>query len=211
MALHPPVVVQITDLGVVSRGELHRRVAAVGSLSPGARASRIVLLRDPALPARDLLELARELRAATRATGARLWVNDRLDVASLVEADGVHLGRRSVGIDDARRLLGATVAVSVACHDVDEVVAARAAGADAATLSPIFASPGKGAPLGVEALGAARARLGPDPRFTLIALGGVDPDTARRCLAAGADGVAAIRADLLALPARLVADLRRGY
>ena len=209
--LHHALVIQITDLGVVSRDELLRRVAAVETLATEVRAARIVLLRDPAVPPRDLLTLARDLRAATRAVGARLWVNDRLDVAALVEADGVHLGRRSVGVDDARCLLGTSITVSVACHDVDEVLAARDSGADAATLSPIFASPGKGAPLGVEALAAARARLGPDPRFALIALGGVDHASSGSCLAAGADGLAAIRADLLVTPARLVADLRRGY
>lgn len=198
--LAPPLVVQITDLGVVSRDELLRRVAAVRSLPPGARGARVVLLRDPALPARALVALARDLRAATRAVGARLWVNDRLDVALLVGADGVHLGGRSVGIEDARRLLGSAVTVSVACHEVREVLAARDAGADACTLSPIFASPGKGAPLGLHAVAAARAALGADPRFALLALGGVDRATAAACLAAGADGVATIRGDLLGAP-----------
>jgi thiamine-phosphate pyrophosphorylase len=79
---------------------------------------------------------------------------------------------------------------------VDEVVRAAGEGADAAVLSPIFSSPGKGAPLGVEALAAARAAVG--ARVQLVALGGVTAASAAACFAAGADAVAAIRADLRA-------------
>lgn len=196
-ALVVPVVVQITDHATLGVDEVLGRVAAVAAAPRAGRGTRVVMVRDPALPARELVGLGRALRAATRAVGAHLWVNDRLDVAALVDADGVHLGRRSVSVDDARRFLGPSIAVSIACHDVDEVLAARTAGADACTLSPIFASPGKGAPLGTGALVAARAALGPAPGFALVALGGVDRATAGACLAAGADGVAAIRADLL--------------
>lgn len=160
------------------------------------------MLREPALSGRDLLALARALRARTRALGVGLWVNDRLDVAALVAADGAHLAGRSVGVDDARRLLGAGATISVACHAPDEVLAARTAGADAATLSPIFASPQKGAPLGLDALRSARLALGPAPGFSLVALGGIDESVVLPCLAAGADGVAAIRADLLACATR---------
>lgn len=196
----PLLAVQITDLPTVDEPELLRRIASVAAAPPAARAGRVVLLRDPGLAPRDLLALARRLRAATRAVGVRLWVNDRLDVAALVGADGVHLGRRSVAVADARRLLGA-VTVSVACHAPDEVVAARDAGADACTLSPIFASPGKGPPLGLGVLREARAGLaaaGDD--FAILALGGVDARSTPDVLAAGASGIAAIRADVLAWP-----------
>jgi thiamine-phosphate pyrophosphorylase len=191
------IAIQITDLGTVDEPTLRARIARVAALPAIERRRRVVMVRDPALPSRALLALARRLRAATRAVGARLWVNDRLDVAALVEADGVHLGRRSVAVADARRLLGA-VTVSVACHDVGEVIAARAAGADACTLSPIFPSPGKGTPLGPEALREARAQLAGDDRFLLVALGGLDASNAAEARSAGADGIAAIRADVLA-------------
>jgi thiamine-phosphate pyrophosphorylase len=110
-----------------------------------------------------------------------------------------------VRVAEARALLARTSSrtgatgrepfVSVACHAPSDVVAAAREGADAAVLSPIFASPGKGAPLGPAALAEARRALD-DAGFShvhLVALGGIDASRAPSCFAAGAGGVAAIR------------------
>lgn len=177
---------QITDEASVPRELLFARIAEGGP-------ALIVQLRDPELTAEALVAYGRELRQRTRAVGARLLVNDRLDVARAIDADGVHLGRRSVPVPIARAFLGEAL-VTCAAHTVDEAVALGEAGADAVLLSPIFASPNKGPALGVEVLRAARSRLSRD--CALFALGGVDRDRANTCFAAGADGVAAIRADL---------------
>ena len=137
------------------------------------------------------------LREATRALGAALVVNDWLDVALAIGADGVHLGRRSVNVEEARAILPPGTWISVSCHALADVVRAAEEGADAALLSPIFASPGKGRGLGVEALCEARAALDARGAVTLlVALGGVTAENAGACFAAGAGGVAAIRADL---------------
>lgn len=192
-----PRVLQITAADVLPEAALFARVAALAALPEAARRGFAVQLRDPALPARALLDLGARLRAATRAVGAGLVVNDRLDLARTLGADGAHLGRRSVRVAEARALLGEGAWVSVACHAVDEVVRAAEEGADAAVLSPIFPSPGKGAPLGVAAIAAAREALGArGVKVAIVALGGVDAGNAGACFAAGADGVAAIRADL---------------
>lgn len=184
-----PPLLQITDRETVPEDELLQRVHTGGP-------RLAVQLRDPGLTARELLALGRRLREATRAAGARLWVNDRLDLAMLVAADGVHLGRASVSVADARRALGAGIVVTRSAHHLDEVAAAADEGADAVLLSPVFASPGKGRPLGLSALTEARRRL--PSAVGLYALGGVDAAAVSRCLAAGATGVAAIRADLSA-------------
>jgi thiamine-phosphate pyrophosphorylase len=192
-----PRVLQITAADVLPEAALFARVAALAGRPEAARRAFAVQLRDPELPARALLDLGARLRAATRAVGAGLVVNDRLDLARALGADGVHLGRRSVRIADARALLGAGAWVSVACHAVDEVVRAAEEGADAAVLSPIFPSPGKGAPIGVAAIAAAREALrARGLRAAIVALGGVSTGNAAACFAAGADAVAAIRADL---------------
>jgi thiamine-phosphate pyrophosphorylase len=193
-----PRIVQITESSALPEAELFARIRAVGALSPAQRARFAVQLRDPGLSSRALADLGLRLRAATRPLGIALVINDRLDLARAIGADGVHLGRRSVTIADARALLGPAAWISAACHNVDDVVRAATDGADAVTLSPIFASPGKGTPLGVAALRAARSALGARP-LALYALGGVDRASAPICLGAGADGVAAIRADLSAL------------
>lgn len=195
----------ISALDVVPEGSLFDRVRAAGDLPASIRARVAVQLRDPELSGSALLDLGRRLRAATRRAGVALVVNDRLDLALTLGAEGVHLGRRSVSVADARALLGPSIWISVSCHAPSEVPLAAASGADAALLSPIFASPGKGAPLGLEALSSAREvvvglsareRRDPLPSLPLIALGGVDEMNTSACFQAGAAGVAAIRADL---------------
>jgi thiamine-phosphate pyrophosphorylase len=183
-----PRVIQISDRAQLGDDELLRRVSRGGS-------GLAVQLRDPALEAADLLDLGRRLRRATREVGASLVVNDRLDLAILVEADGVHLGRRSVSVRDAREGLGPDAWVTCSAHSAEEALANARAGAQASLLSPIFSSPGKGEALGLEELGRARQLLG-DHDHAVYALGGVDAERVASCLEAGADGVAAIRADL---------------
>jgi thiamine-phosphate pyrophosphorylase len=165
--------------------------AALAGASRGALA---VQLREKDLEARALLALARELRAVTREAGAALFVNDRFDVALAAEADGVHLGGRSLAPADVARLApGLPIAVSA--HTRAEVERARACPAVRfAVFGPVWDTPSKrpyGPPLGLEALRAA-AGVG----LPLLALGGVTPDRAPSCRAAGAVGVACIRAVL---------------
>lgn len=196
--MESPRIVQITESSALPEAELFARIAAASALAPEQRRRFAVQLRDPGLSSRALASLGGRLRAATRPHGIALVINDRLDLALALGADGVHLGRRSIAVADARALLGPAAWISVACHDVDDVIRAAAEGASAATLSPIFASPGKETPLGTTALRAARSALsdfGGRP-LALYALGGVDRASAPSCFAAGADGVAAIRADL---------------
>lgn len=178
--------IQITDLTQVGREETLARVER----SSGG----VVLLRDPQLDAGELLAWARELRAATHAVDASLWVNDRLDVAAIVGADGVHLGRRSVDVADARELLPAG-SISVSAHSLGDVAKARELTVDFVMLSPIFASPGKSTPLGLDAIREASALLEGSPT-RLVALGGLDLVRGLACIEAGAEAVAAIRADL---------------
>jgi len=158
--------------------------------------SVVVLLRDRQLPIRERLELGVRLRRVTRAHAQRLLVSDRLDLARLLDADGVHLSEASVRVPDARAFAaatGQTWLISAACHAPEQL---SSASADALLLSPILA-PRKGRPpLGVagltRALEARRERatgLGP---CWLYALGGVTRHDAAALLAAGADGVALI-------------------
>ena len=166
---------------------------ALAGLPPGTAA---VHLREKALAGGGQVRLASALREVTRAHGQLLLVNDRLDVAVLTGADGVHLPSAGVPPRDARSLLGAGALVGVSCHSVDDVRRARAGGADYATFGPVFDTPSKrayGAPVGLAALAEA-ARLG----LPLVALGGIDLSTAASAREAGASGVAAIRAWLVA-------------
>jgi thiamine-phosphate pyrophosphorylase len=197
-----PEVHLITDRRLAADLPMRLEVALDG-LPPGRVA---VHLREKDLGGAALLTLARALLAVCRAHGARLLVNDRLDVALAAGADGVHLPAAGPSPAEARRLLGGAALVGVSCHSAAEVARARAGGADYATFSPIWDTPSKrafGAPLGLPALAEA-ARLG----LPLVALGGVEPRNAPQAVAAGAAGVAALRAWLTGpAPAHQVAAL----
>lgn len=162
--------------------------AASRALSALPRGVAAVQLREKDLPARELFELAGLLREVTLRHGAALLVNDRLDVARAVGADGVHLRRDSVACADARAFLGEGALLGASCHSLEEL--GERAEADFATFSPVFASPGKGEPLGLDALGEA-ARTSPLPLF---ALGGVKPHRIPEVLSTGVHGISAIRA-----------------
>ena len=197
-----PVVHLITDRRLVP--SLPDAVAsAVAGAPPGAIA---VHLREKDLEGRALLALARALREICTRAGQRLLVNDRLDVALAAGADGVHLPSAGVPPADARALLGPAALLGVSCHSAGDVLCALAGGASYATFGPVHDTPSKrglGTPVGVEALRAAAA-VG----LPLVALGGMTPERAREAFAAGARGVAAIRAWLEAPdPAAAVAAL----
>jgi thiamine-phosphate pyrophosphorylase len=183
-----PVLIVVTDDGL---SEEHICESASRFLGAVPRASTAIQLRDKRRLGRALLALAERLAAICEHHGAPLYVNDRLDIALAVRASGVHLGERSVDIADVRALLGHHVFVSIAAHELSDIDRARREGADAALVSPIFANPEKGPPRGTGFIAEARARAA---ELGLYGLGGVDASNARACVAAGADGVAVIRA-----------------
>jgi thiamine-phosphate pyrophosphorylase len=176
------------------------------ALQGGPPGSVAVHLREKDLGGAALLALARALWPVCLARQALLLVNDRLDVALAAGAGGVHLPAAGLPPAESRRLLGPARAVGVSCHSLGDVARAREGGASFATFSPIWETPSKlayGAPVGLATLAAA-ARLG----LPLVALGGVSPGNAAQAFAAGASGVAAIRAWLTGPdPAAAVAAL----
>jgi thiamine-phosphate pyrophosphorylase len=165
-----------------------------------------VQLREKDLEGRALAELGRALRAVTSAAGVRLFVNDRIDVALAVGADGVHLGGASLTAADARAIAPA-LAVAVSAHRAADVKAAAAV-ALFAVFGPIRETPSKrafGPPVGWRAL-ADTVPLG----IPLLAIGGVGADEVPDAVRAGAHGLACIRPVMPAPdPAAAVATLCR--
>jgi thiamine-phosphate pyrophosphorylase len=161
-----------------------------------------VQLRDKHRPLVSLRVFASRLRLVTRAVGASLVINGDARLARDVGADGVHLGKGAGTVAEARALLGRGW-ISVSAHSDGAVRRGIDDGADAALVSPVFPSrpPSVYAPSkegrGLEALRSAKKLSA--GRIGIYALGGVDADNARACAAAGADGVAVVRA-LLASP-----------
>lgn len=177
------------------------------ALSAVPRGSAAVQLRTRGLDGAALLTLAEKLRHLTSRLGAKLLINDRLDVAMIVGADGVHLPAHGLPPRAARRLLGDRVVIGSSTHSLVEAQAAVDAGADFVTYGPIWPTPSKPQldpaafpplpgglvyPVGVEGLEDAVAGLS----VPVFALGGVDSvERARLCIAAGAR-IACLRAVL---------------
>ena len=158
-----------------------------------AGGARLLQLRLKAAPARALLAAAAEIRPLAAAAGALFLVNDRPDIARAVEADGVHLGQDDLPVAAARQVLGPGRLVGVSTHDVGEARAAAAAGADYVAVGPVYATttkPNALAPRGLDLIRAVRAAVG----CPLVAIGGIDADTASAVRAAGADAIAVIGA-----------------
>jgi len=204
--MRTPLVHLITDLRL--EPELPARVErTVAGFPPGCVA---VHLRENHLAGGPLLALARGLVAVCHRHGQRCLVNDRVDVALAAGADGVHLPSAGLPPDEVRRLVGPAVLVGVSCHGLADVRRAMAGGASFATFGPVHDTPSKrayGAPVGLAALSVA-AGLG----LPLVGLGGVTAANAPAVRAAGAQGVAAIRAWLEAEdPAATVAALVRAF
>jgi thiamine-phosphate pyrophosphorylase len=175
----------ITDATLSRAGNRHDVSAAV------AAGVRVVQYRRKEGKTEDLVAEARHLRDLCR--GPRFLVNDRVDVALAVAADGVHLGQEDLSYHEARQLLGPEKIIGITVHDVAEALAAEAAGADYLGVSPIFATATKadaGAPTGVKLVAEIRRRVS----LPLVAIGGITLDNAPLVIAAGAEAVCAIAA-----------------
>jgi thiamine-phosphate pyrophosphorylase len=145
---------------------------------------RWLSVREKDLPAGERRALLQRLVTLAKDRGAKVTVHDDLDAASALGL-GIHLPAHG-SVAEARRALGATALIGISAHDVGEVAAAAAAGADYATLSPIFltqSKPGYGPALGLAALRGPWA-------LPVLALGGIDSGNAAACLDAGASGLA---------------------
>lgn len=166
---------------------------------------KAIQLREKDLPVRDLLQLARELRILTRDFGASLFINDRVDVALAVEADGVHLGHQSMPPEPVKKLAGSKLLVGVSAHTIEEAKVAETGGADFITFGPIFRTPSKaefGAPVGLESLKIAKNTV----QIPLFCLGGIKSGNIKQVLKYGADGISMISAIFNAQDIRKAAE-----
>jgi len=153
----------------------------------------VVQLRDKEASIRDFIDLGRRVQEVLRPRRIPLLVNDRVDVALAVLADGVHLGQSDMYVADARRLLGPRAVVGLTIETTSQAGAADRGEANYLGVSQVFATPTKtdtGPAWGVEGLW----RLRPVVRKPLVAIGGVNETNAARVLEAGADGIAVVSA-----------------
>ncbi|HML06761.1 MAG TPA: thiamine phosphate synthase [Xanthobacteraceae bacterium] len=186
--------------------DLARRVAAGGAT--------LVQLRDKRSETRAIVDAARAIKAALKPLHVPFVVNDRVDVALAVEADGAHLGPDDMAAEDARALLGPEAIIGLSIKTIDEAEAAPVELIDYAGIGGVYATTSKeqnSAPIGPAGLAkiidVLRRRAGELP---LCGIAGIDAGNAGAVIAAGADGIAVISAlSLTPDPAAAAVSLRR--
>ncbi len=152
--------------------------------------ARIMQLRLKDAPGRDFLAAARAIAEMCRKRGATLIVNDRVDIAILTGAHGVHLGQTDLPLDAARRIIGHDRMIGISTHNLEQARAAEDGGADYIGFGPMY--PGglrnNASGKGLDELRVIRAAI----KIPIVAIGGITEARVAETLAAGADAVAII-------------------
>jgi len=197
-----PRIYPITDtrLSGLSHAEQVTRLIAGGAT--------LIQLRDKHAAPREFYHQATNALNISREHGVRLIVNDRVDIALALKADGVHLGQTDMPVEAARDLLGQTAIVGISTHNLAQAQFATRLPVDYIAFGPIFGTATKANPdptVGLSTLNEVRSIVGELP---LVAIGGIDFANARETLEAGADAVAIISA-LVAEPTQIQENTRR--
>jgi thiamine-phosphate pyrophosphorylase len=200
----------VLDTATVGRGRLVSVARELAEAGPG-----VVQLREPKdLPTREFVRDAGTVKRALTGTATKLIINDRVDIALAVGADGVHLGQSDMPLRLARRMLPLTMAIGMSVANPMQARRAEQEGADYLGAGAIFATPSKpeAGAIGIAGLRA----VGKATSLPLVAIGGINAANAGQVLRAGADGVAVISAAFgagsiranLHLLAKAIADSR---
>ncbi len=162
-------------------------------------------LREKDLGGRDLFLLAEKLRRLCERYGAELFINDRIDVALGIDADGVHLGSASMPVAVVRALVGEKKLIGASTHSVKEAEEAEMAGADFLLFGPVYFTPSKAAYGKPQGLGALKEVV-EKSSLPVYAIGGIKTDQISEVKATGIRGVALISAILSAEKPRMAAE-----
>ncbi|HXT64792.1 MAG TPA: thiamine phosphate synthase, partial [Pyrinomonadaceae bacterium] len=197
-----PRIYPITDTGVsgLSHAEQVRRLIDGGAT--------LIQLREKNGAPKDFIRHAEEALAIAHQNKVRIIINDRVDVALALNADGVHLGQSDMPVEAARKLLGPRSTIGFSTHNLAQIEDAIALPADYIAFGPIFATHTKSdhePVVGLDQLREIRHRLGDQP---LVAIGGITEQNFAGALEAGADSVAVI-SDLLKEPVKIAEKLAR--
>ena len=169
----------ILDLGYVERG---RASDVAEALMTGG--VDLLQLRAKNYPAREIVNVAGELREITARHGVPLIINDHPEIARELQAEGLHLGQDDVSIAEARGIVGADCAVGKSTHNIDQAIRAFYEGADYIGFGPLFATPTKPdyLPIGLDEVGKVHDAV----RLPIFCIGGIKLDNLPKVIEAGA-------------------------
>jgi thiamine-phosphate pyrophosphorylase len=178
----------VTDRGLArGRSNLEIVTAAVNG------GATVVQLREKDCSTLEFIEQALRIKAFLKTRHVPLIINDRLDVAQAVEADGVHLGQTDMPLDTAKGIVGDTMLIGISAECLEDAIVAEKGGADYLGVSPIYATPTKtdtSPALGLEGLREIRKAV----KLPLVGIGGLNQGNAAAVIRNGADGVAVVSA-----------------
>lgn len=154
---------------------------------------KIIQYREKDLTTREMIDEAGKISRLCRENDVLFIINDRVDIALAVDADGVHLGNEDMPYEAARRILGNTKIIGLTVHDVGEAIEAERIGADYIGISPIFETttkPDAGTPAGIDLIKYIKKAV----KIPFVAIGGINQDNIKSVLEAGARSIAVISA-----------------
>lgn len=178
----------------------------VAELSEGG--ANLIQLREKHLSPREFYDQAVKAIHVARSRGVRIIINDRVDVAIAVKADGVHLGQDDFPPQAARHLLGDHAIIGLSTHNVEQAVQATGMNLDYIAVGPIFGTLTKDNPDPVVGLTGLKRIRQAVLKIPIVAIGGITSDNALEVIKAGADAVAVISA-LLVPPGEITAKTER--
>jgi thiamine-phosphate pyrophosphorylase len=168
-----------------------------------------VQLREKECSILEFIQQALAVKEFLKDRGVPLIINDRVDVALAVAADGVHLGQTDMPLQTAQKIVGGSMIIGISAESLEDAVEAERGGADYLGVSPIYATPTKpdtAPPLGLEGLKAIREAV----KLPLVAIGGLNRDNAAAVIRSGGDGVAVVSAIVAAdNPAEAARNLKQ--
>ena len=193
MNLNLPKIYPITDavLAKISPAEQVERLISGGA--------RFIQLREKYAAPQEFYESVRDALQIARKHNAKIIINDRVDIALALEADGVHLGQDDLPPVEARKILGEKAIIGFSTHNIEQAIAAVRMPVDYIAVGPIYATTTKENPdeiVGLDGLKKVRAAVGD---FPLVAIGGINSSNLREVLNSGANS-AAIISGLLSSP-----------
>lgn len=193
MLLKLPKIYPLTDTRLAKISH----AAQVQKLIEGG--ATIVQLRDKYAAPKEFYETAKAALIIARQGNVKIIINDRVDIALALKADGIHLGEDDLPPEEARKILGAAAIIGFSTHNIEQALRAAALPIDYLAIGPVFATRTKENPdrtVGLETIRRVREAVGD---FPLVAIGGITSENFREVLAAGADS-AAIISDLISDP-----------
>ena len=190
MTFSLPKIYPITDISITNLSHLEQTKRLV------AGGAKIIQLREKKASSAEFYGAAQEVMLFARQQNVKIIINDRVDIALAVGADGVHLGQNDLPPDEARKILGEKAIIGFSTHNIEQALEAVKLPINYLAIGPIFATNTKENPdaiVGIEGLLKVRETI---RDFPLVAIGGINFENAPNILANGADSIAVISAIL---------------